>query len=84
MLTIDKLQMYRRFDGDIDGYSRSRVDDRSGITDEDWRLIDELRQALSIISSGRAAPEFAASVEQRLSSVAVDDQTRQALRALVT
>jgi hypothetical protein len=84
MLTLDKLRMYQRFDGDIDGYSRSRVDDTSGITDEEWRIIDELRQALFLVSSGRAAPEFAASVEQRLSSVAADEQTRQALRELVT
>jgi len=84
MLTLDKLKMYRRFDGDIDGFARSRVDNRSGITDEDWRVIDELRQALFVVRSGQAAPEFAASVEQRLFSVAADDATRQALRELVT
>jgi hypothetical protein len=84
MLTLDKLKMYRRFDGDIEGYSRSRVDDQSGITDEEWRVIDELRQALFLVQSGKAAPEFAASVEQRLSSVAPDEATRQAVRELVT
>lgn len=84
MLTIDKLKMYRRFNGDIDGFARSKVDDRSGITDEDWRVIDELRQALFLVRSGQAASEFAASLEQRLSSVAADDATRQALRELVT
>lgn len=82
MLTLDKLRMYRRFDGDIDGYSRSRVEDRSVITEEEWRLIDELRQALFLVRSGQAAAEFAASVERRLSSLAADDQTRQALREL--
>ena len=54
MLTLDKLKMYRRFDGDIDGYSRSRVDDQSGITDEEWHAIDELRQALFLVQSGQA------------------------------
>ena len=83
MLTLDKLKMYRRFDGDIDGFARSRVDDSSGITDEDWRVIDELRQALFLVRSGQAAAEFSASVERRLSSVAPDEQTRQALRELV-
>ena len=83
MLTLDKLKMYRRFNGDIDGYSRSRVDDQSGITDEDWNAIDELRQALFLVQSGQASPEFAASVEQRLSSVAPDEAARQALRELV-
>jgi len=83
MLTLDKVKMYRRFDGDIDGFARSSVDDSSGITDEDWHVIDELRQALFLVQSGQATPEFAASVEQRLSSVAADDATQRALRALV-
>jgi hypothetical protein len=82
MLTLDKVKMYRLFDGDIDGFARSSVDDSSGITDEDWHVIDELRQALFLVQSGQATPEFAASVEQRLSSVAADEATRRALRAL--
>jgi hypothetical protein len=70
MLTLDKLKMYRQFNGDIDGLARARIDDLSGAIYEDWRLIDELRQALFLVSSGRATLEFAASVEQRLTSVA--------------
>lgn len=83
-LTLDKIEMYRRFDGDIDGFARSRVDDSSGITDEDWHVIDELLQALFLVQSGQATPEFAASVERRLSCVAADEATRRALRALAT
>lgn len=82
MLTLDKVRMYCRFDGDIDGFARSRVDDASGITDEDWRVIDELRQGLFLVQSGQATPEFAASVERQLSCVAADEATRRALRAL--
>ena len=83
MLTVDKVKIYHRFDGDIDGYSRSRTVDQSGITDEDWRLIDELRQALFLIRSGRAALDFAVSVELRLASAAPDPAARKALRDLV-
>jgi hypothetical protein len=79
MLTLDKLKMYRRFNGDIDGLSRAGVDDSSGAIYEDWRVIDELRQALFLVRSGQAAPEFAASVEQRLSSVTADGGTSRCL-----
>jgi hypothetical protein len=84
MLTFEKAKMYRRFNGDIDGFARSRVDDHSGISDEDWGLIDELRQALFLVRSGQAAPEFVASVEQRLFLVTTDEATREALRELAT
>jgi hypothetical protein len=83
VLTLDKLKTYHRFHGDIDGFVRSRDDEQSGITDEDWQLIDELRQALFVVKSGQASPEFAASVEQRLLSVTADEATRTAVRELV-
>lgn len=83
-LTLEKVATYRRFGGDIDGFARSGVDDSSGITDEDWHVIDELLHALFLVQSGQAAPELAASVERRLSCVAADEATRRALRALAT
>jgi hypothetical protein len=72
-LTLDKVETYRRFGGDIDGFARSRIDDASGITDEDWHVIDELLQALFLVQSGQAAPELAASVVRQLSCVPVSD-----------
>ncbi len=84
MLTLEKVEMYRRFGGDIDGFARSSVDDSSGITDEDWHVIDELLHALFLVQSGQAAPELAASVERRLSCVTADEATRRALRTLAT
>jgi hypothetical protein len=85
MLTFEKLQTYRRFCGDSDIFGRSMAmgdRDDSGITEEDWQLIDELRMGLALTLSGRAAPEFAASVERRLASVTMDEQSRQLLRDL--
>ena len=85
MLTLDKLDVYRRFGGDIDAWARTcGSGDPSGMTDEDWFLIDELRQALAMVASGLASPEFSASVERRLVASTVDEQTRRALRAIVT
>jgi hypothetical protein len=85
MLTLAKLKVYRSFGGDIDGWARaSRGADSAGITDEDWFLIGESQQALSMVASGRASLEFRASVEQRLIASTADEQTLQALREFVT
>jgi hypothetical protein len=83
MLTPEKLRIYRRFGGDIDGWARaSGLGDSSGMTDDDWSLIDELRQGLRIVSSGQASVEFASSVERRLLAATADDRTREQLREL--
>lgn len=85
MLTFRKLQTYRRFDGDIDGWARSGGDaDASGITDADWSLIEELRQALRTVALGLATPEFEASTERRSLDCTADDEARRAIRALAT
>ena len=83
MLALDKLRIYRRFGGDIDGWARTHGrGDTSGMTDDDWSLIDELRQGLRIVSSGQASAEFASSVERRLLASTADDRTREQLREL--
>ncbi len=83
MLTPEKLKIYRRFGGDVDGWARSHGrGDTSGMTDDDWYLIDELRQGLSIVSSGQASEDFARSVEHRLLESAPDERVRQELREL--
>lgn len=83
MLTLDKLNVYQRFGGDLDGWARTTGDrDDSGMRDEDWFLIDELLQGLAQIASGQASQAYAAAHEQRLLDATADEATRQALRDL--
>ena len=82
-LTFSKLKTYQKFDGDIDGFSRAcHGIDSSGISDDDWRTIDELRQALFLVLSGQASADFSQRVERRLHDVTTDEQTRQLIRDL--
>jgi hypothetical protein len=84
MLTRDKLDVYRRFQGDIDGWARSSHGSHdAGMTDSDWFVIEELRQGLALIASGQASTAFMAQFEQRLHAVTADEATRERLRALV-
>jgi hypothetical protein len=83
MLTLAKIQTYERFRGDIDGYARARGGgDTSGITDDDWWLIDRLRQAIYLVASRQAADSFRMQTEQELQTVTADEQAREALRRL--
>jgi hypothetical protein len=83
MLTLAKIQTYARFRGDIDGYARARGGgDTSGITDDDWWLIDRLRQAIYLVASRQATDSFRVQTEQELQAVTADEQAREALRRL--
>ena len=85
MLTSAKIQTYERFRGDIDGYARTRGrGDTSGITDDDWSLIDSLRQALYLVASRQAADSFRVRTDQELQAVIVDESAREALRRLAS
>ena len=85
MLTVDKLRIYEQFDGDIDGWARtSRGQATTGMTDEDWYLIDELLMGLATVKTGAASPSYAQQVEQRLLACTSDQATRSILHALAT
>ncbi len=56
MITKDKLAAYIWAGGDIDGWSRSGR--QSDITDDEWRKIDILLSAITVIRRGLAAECF--------------------------
>lgn len=74
MITKEKLQIYQRFDGDMDGFSRgANLSEKDSITDQDWRLIDELVQSLTIIQAGLASSDFEAQVRVQISAAVHDE-----------
>ncbi|MDH4259584.1 MAG: hypothetical protein OEW16_04695, partial [Gammaproteobacteria bacterium] len=56
-ITAADIAMYRRYDGDIDGLSRS-ADRDADISDAAWRMIDDLRQRAFIVAAGRGSEAF--------------------------
>jgi hypothetical protein len=83
MLTLEKLRVYESFDGDMDGWARTaRPGNPHGMTDADWFLIDELRQALHQVAAGLASPHYRAHVEKRLLDATDDAAVRERLLQL--
>jgi hypothetical protein len=80
MLTLEKLRVYESFDGDIDGWARTaRSGNPHGMTDADWFLIDELRQALHQVAAGLASSHYKAQLDKRLLD-ATDDLISEKLQ----
>jgi len=83
MITQEKLRIYEKFNGDIDGFARgSSLSERVSITDQDWSLIEELRQSLTIVQSGAASSEFEARVRAQLVDAVSDEGVQERLRYL--
>jgi hypothetical protein len=81
-ITAADIAMYRRYDGDIDGLSRS-ADRDADVSDAAWRMIDDLRQRAFIVAAGRASKAFAQRYEADLVASIPDATVRSEFRQLV-
>jgi hypothetical protein len=73
MLTVSKIETYRRFGGDIDAWKSSVPDPRATeMSEADWRLIEELKDQLAAAATGLASQRFLDALEDRLADCAAD------------
>jgi hypothetical protein len=50
MITLSKIKIYKRFNGDIDGWARTGTnEEKSIIDDNDWFLIDAFIQDIGLV-----------------------------------
>jgi len=65
MITDEKLTVYQRFGGDMDGWVRAATPfERKLMSDEDWADISEILLRLAIVKSGRAADVYDAETKR--------------------
>jgi hypothetical protein len=65
MITDEKITIYQRFGGDIDGWVRAATQhERALMTDEDWADISEILLRLAIVKSGQAADVYDAETKR--------------------
>ena len=81
-ITAADIALYRRYDGNLDGFSRS-ADRGVVVSDADWRVIDDLRQRAFIIAKERGSAPFARSFEADLLKHIPDEGARIEFRRLV-
>jgi hypothetical protein len=76
------IVLYRRYDGDLDGFSRS-VDRHADVDDKAWRIIDDLRQRAFTVATGRGSESFCRSFEADLIARVPDERARGEFHQLV-
>jgi hypothetical protein len=75
MITAEKLKTYKRYRGDVDAWARGSLFGSSDdITDQDWAMIDELLQSLTIVRGGLASPEFVAKTNAQIADRTVGEE----------
>jgi len=59
MITLEKIKVFNRYGGDIDGLARnSRSSDHNLITDNEWSLIDNVFQDIELINKRLVAQTY--------------------------
>jgi hypothetical protein len=67
MLTLNKIQIYSRYNGDIDSWVRNNSrEELTALTDEDWCLIDGFIQDLKLVELGLISMEYNNSLKVKL------------------
>lgn len=61
MITTEKIKIFDRYDGNIDGFARSgREHEKKLLDDDEWSVIDNLHQDIELINKRLAAQTYVA------------------------
>ena len=83
MITKEKIEIYKKYKGDIDQWARlGKKKEQKIIDDEDWFLIDEIVQDIQLIKNGQASDEFEIRLNEKLKRVFDEERTLEYLRSL--
>ncbi|MFY7665155.1 hypothetical protein [Flavobacterium sp.] len=67
MITLRKVKIFQKFNGDIDHFARiGKTHDKEEISDRDWLLIESLLQDLELVANGLAADTFIKRLDERI------------------
>lgn len=83
MITISKIKIYKRFNGDVDGWARiGATEEKSIMNDDDWFLIEGFIQDISLVKKCLTSDTFMKSINERLKENCDNDETIQAIKGL--
>lgn len=81
-ITSTDIAFYRRFDGDLDGLSRS-ADREADFSESAWRLLEDLRRRAVIAARGSGSDAFRRELESDLAAHLADAQALADFRRIV-
>jgi len=84
MITINKIRIYNRFNGDVEGWARvGTIEEKSIMNDNDWFLIEQFIQGIEVVNKGLASDTFKELLIERLKESCDSDETIQAIKEIV-
>ncbi|AMK77605.1 MULTISPECIES: hypothetical protein [Methylomonas] len=84
MINLEKVAIYRKFAGDIDGWARmASAAEKAMLTGDDWRQIDSFVQDFGLVKAGLASARYAEKLHARIVESITDAETLAALKELV-
>ncbi len=73
MITLEGLDVFQRYDGDIDAWLRlGTSDERLAVNEGDWQLIQKIIQEIGAIKSGHASAAYVVSISGKLKNICND------------
>ena len=81
MITKGKLDIYKHFNGDIDGWARIGTKKQKMIMeDKDWLLIESFLQDIHLVRNGLASEKYVKAMNVRLRENCDNEETIQKLK----
>ncbi|MDT4290410.1 hypothetical protein RO575_12635 [Methylomonas sp. MO1] len=83
MIGLEKVAIYRKFAGDIDGWARmASASEKAILTGDDWRQIDSIVQDFGLVQAGLASTRYVEKLHARIAESVSDAYTMAALKEL--
>ncbi|HQX59221.1 MAG: hypothetical protein KBF63_09605 [Rhodoferax sp.] len=80
MITEEMLDIYARFNGDMDGFARvGSARDRALMSETQWYALDAFVLELHAVKAQLASPGYAEQIESRLSAMSANPRVRERL-----
>jgi len=84
MITKDKLNIYKKYSGDIDAWARvGKRKELSIINDQEWSQIDTLINDLELIEKGHASDSFKHQTNKKLEEFCENEEIQKNLKSLI-
>lgn len=82
MITLEKLKIYNRYNGDLDMWTRTgKSNEKKLMGSSDWYLIDSLIQDIGIAKKGLVAEQFTFNLKKRLTENCDNEETIRQLES---
>lgn len=83
MITLRHIEIYKKYNGDGDGFVRCATQEEKSIMDyKYWSLIDNLVQDISFIKKGITSDTFIISLVERLKENCDNEETIKVLKEI--